>query len=186
MYMQILKSILIKLILICRIMLSACSFETFSSYSEPEILVSDFLDAYFNVSLEDAEAELDSMKEAGKYVAEMPMHEFFTQDGLVQAKSYTYELMMLRFAKQYSTDIILSDSEIVLADSPFLQRYNFEVTVDYPQISLSEEVEKFVDVQQEEDGVRVTDQIQGYIDVLETDSGWMINSFRVRSASGSY
>lgn len=178
--MNIVKRCSLILVFICCLGLIACASQTASVYTEPEKLISDFIDNYFNVSLDDAQARFEQGN------TKMPMEEFFTEDGLAQSMDDTYSLMMFSMARQFQSDIILVDSEITLADDAAIPRYNFQVTVEYPTISVSDEIEKYMDIQQTDNGVKVTSKINGYMDVQETSDGWKIHSFKVQSASGSY
>lgn len=178
--MNLSKQLSLVLVFICCFGLIGCASKTASAYTEPEKLVSDFMDQYFNASLEDAQMRFEEGD------IHMPLEEFFTEEGLAQAVDDTYPLMMFSTARQFQSDIILVDSEITLADDASVPRYNFQVTVEYPTISVSDEIEKYMDVQETDDGVKVTSKINGYIDVQETSDGWIIQSFKVQSADGSY
>lgn len=196
------KTVRIISVLICSAGLCASASEPQTVYSEPETLVSDFLNAYFNVSLDEAEelfADIERQIEeqiskqepsAETGVAEtqidmgkMAMQEFFTEDGLEAAVNASYQLMMFRAAVEFHSDVVLED--VVWEEDSAAGRYTFDAAVGYPAAQDSGESETEA-AQETESGERAADQIHGYIDVVETDGGWMIDAFKIRSGDGSY
>ena len=128
-------------------------------------LISDFLESYFNVSLKEAKKRMSENN------LDMPMKEAFTREGYENAVRDTYSLMLCEFASSFRSDIRLTDQEITLLYDSEVKRYDFRVVLEFTSVSESDALKYHMNIQKNKNGMKVTDEMKGYIDLVETDSG---------------
>lgn len=147
---------------------------------EPKKLISNFLESYFNVSLKEAK------KRMSENDLDMPMKEFFTKEGYENAMRDTYSLMLCEFASSFRTDIRLIDQEIILSYDSEVKRYDFCVILEFDAISESDAFKYHMNIQKNRNGTKITDEMKGYIDLVEMEPGYKICSLKIQGAEGAY
>ena len=143
-------------------------------------LISDFLESYFNVSLKEAKKRMSENN------LDMPMKEAFTKEGYENAVRDTYSLMLCEFASSFRSDIRLTDQEITLLYDSEVKRYDFRVVLEFTSVSESDALKYHMNIQKNKNGMKVTDEMKGYIDLVETDSGYKICSLKIQGSEGTY
>lgn len=143
-------------------------------------LISDFLESYFNVSLKEAKKRMSENN------LDMPMKEAFTREGYENAVRDTYSLMLCEFASSFRSDIRLTDQEITLLYDSEVKRYDFRVVLEFTSVSESDALKYHMNIQKNKNGMKVTDEMKGYIDLVETDSGYKICSLKIQGSEGMY
>lgn len=147
---------------------------------EPKKLISNFLESYFNVSLKEAK------KRMSENDLDMPMKEFFTKEGYENAMRDTYSLMLCEFASSFRTDIRLINQEIILSYDSEVKRYDFCVILEFDSISESDAFKYHMNIQKNRNVTKITDEMKGYIDLVEMESGYKICSLKIQGAEGAY
>lgn len=148
--------------------------------NKPKKLISDFLYNYFNVSQEEAEMRISENN------FDIPMKEEFTEEGHEQALRDTYSLMLCEFASSFRSDIRLTDQEITLLYDSEVKRYDFRVVLEFTSVSESDALKYHMNIRKNKNGMKVTDEMKGYIDLVETDSGYKICSLKIQGSEGTY